>query len=51
MDEWSQRENERIRQCASTHDNNTENNNQNSGTMQIQSSGNGVVVIGSNDFN
>ena len=53
MDEWSQRENERIRQCASTQENNnTDNNNhQNSGTMQIQSSGNGVVVIGSNDFN
>jgi len=53
MAEWSQAENERIRQCASTQENNTDNNNHqnNTGTMQIQSSGNGVVVIGSNDYN
>jgi len=49
MAEFSQRENERIQQY--THDENSIEEQSHNGAMQIQSSGNGVVIIGSNDYN
>ena len=47
MAEFSQRENQRLQQHFASDSIDS----QHSETMQIQSSGNGVVVIGSNDFN
>lgn len=54
MAEFSQRENERIQHYADEQiDDDEDNGGSGSGgrTMQIQSSGNGVVIIGSNDYN